>query len=149
MKTNINAWTTVEVSNELAVFRTEESTGKISKKVLYINLNRIYGCELSYMKFFSFRSFLTFFIVGALAAFGYYAYNVYYVDMVPDLYILGGLGLGGILLGLMRAFKKKRHLVIIAESDGMNVITKSRFSFPVGKEIKDKGLEEMMQVLVR
>jgi hypothetical protein len=149
MKVELNGSTTIEIGSNIITVRSDEAKGKISKTTLYLNKSKVFGCELTYIKFFSLSAFLTVFFVGLVGAFGYYYYQSNVANSSPQLVIVGGIAIAGLLFGLMRAFKRKRHLVLIVENDGLNVLNKSRFSFPVSHDLKDKKIEEMMAQIVQ
>lgn len=148
MEVKINNNTTVTVEQKITVIRSQESQGKVLEKISYINNEKIFGCELSYIKFFNVRGLLTFILIGVIGSAGYYAYEVYYTENDANFIIVGAIAVVFIIIGFLKAFSKKRHLVIVSEQDSGAAMSKARFSFPVSKVIKDKDLEELMYELV-
>ena len=147
MELSINSYTIVEIESNVAIFRLTQTDKKSLEKIIYVNKHKIFGAELTYTRFFNVRSLVIFIIIGIIGGGGFWGYQTY-AGQVPDMLIIGAII--GVLsvVGVFRAFQKKRSLVVVVETDDFSILTKNRFSFPIDKSITDEKVEDLMYKLV-
>lgn len=148
MEVNLNSNTTIDVESKVTIVKTTSPTSSKVDKILYLNNDKIFATDLSFIRFYNFKTFFISLIIGVVLAGGYYLYQTMYANMPVDYLILGGLVALAIIIGFIKGFQRKRHLIIIVEPDNFGLFTKSRFSFPVSKNVSDKNLEDLMYQLV-
>lgn len=148
MEVNINNYTSVEIESNVAIFRLAQTDKKSLEKIIYVNKHKIFGAELTYTRFFNIQTLITFIIIGMVGGGGFYAYQTFYAGQAADMLIIGGI-IGVVsVIGIFRAFQRKRSIVVVVETDDFSILTKSRFSFPIDKSISDEKIEDLMYKLV-
>ena len=147
MELSINSFTIVEIESNVAIFRLTQTDKKSLEKIIYVNKHKIFGAELTYTRFFNVRSLVIFIVIGMIVGAGFYGYQTY-AEQVPNMLIVGAI-IGVLsIIGIFRAFQKKRSLVVVVETDDFSILTKNRFSFPIDKSITDEKVEDLMYKLV-
>lgn len=146
MEVQLNEFIKVEVESRVTIFHLNNEEKKV-EKVLYLRNDKIMGAELATYKFFSFKRL---FVVLALAVLGgaaHFLYDTQILGYVANPTIISLIAAGIFIIGLFFCFTKSRHLKILVDSDDTGPLQRSRFSFPVGKNITEKKLLDLMYLL--
>ena len=147
MEVQLNEFTKVEVESRLTIFHLNNAEKKV-QKILYLRNDKIIGAELAKYRFFSFKKFLFIIVIGLLVAAGQYVYDTVQLGYEPNYTNMALFGLVTIIvLTPLFGFTKKRHLKILVDSDESGPLNRNRFSFPVGGNISEKKLMDLMYLL--
>lgn len=141
MDVQLNEHTNVEVNAKLSVFRT---VVKDKHDVLHVRNDRIYAADVSDRRGFSKFRFAIFFFVGVLGGYGHYMYDTQVLGFEPNPGIIFGIFFILLVIGFFVSFTKRRTLQLTVDSNKQPVM----FEFPISKELGEKELEDLMEILV-
>lgn len=146
MEVQLNEFIKVEVESRVTIFHLNNEEKKV-EKVLYLRNDKIIGAELATYSFFSFKRLLVVLLLAAVGGAAHFLYDTQYLGYVPNPPLIAAI-VGGILfIGFFFCFTKSRHLKVLVDSDDTGPLQRSRFSFPVGKNITEKKLLDLMYLL--
>jgi len=146
MEVQLNEFIKVEVESRVTIFHLNNEEKKV-EKVLYLRNDKIIGAELATYKFFSFKRLIVVLFLSALGGAAHWFYDTQILGYVPNPTLISLIAVGVFLIGLLFCFTKSRHLKVLVDSDDTAPLQRSRFSFPVGKNITEKQLLDLMYLL--
>jgi hypothetical protein len=141
MEVQLNEQTKVEVNAKLSIFRT---TIKDQHDVLHVRNDRIYAADVSNRKGFSKVRFAIFFFAGVLGGYAHFMYDTQFLGFEPNPGIIFGIFFILVVIGFFVSFTKRRTLKFTVDSSEEG----TSFEFPISKDLGEKELEDLMEILV-
>lgn len=145
MEIQLNQFIKVEVESRVTIFHLNNEE-KV-EKVLYLRNDKIIGAELAKYKFFSFKKFFIVLLLAITGGLVHFLYDTQVLKFEPNPTLISLIAGGILIIGLFFCFTKSRHLRVLVDSDDTGPLQRSRFSFPVGSEISEKQLMDLMYLL--
>ena len=144
MEMKLNEKTNVEVSAKLSVFRTKNKQNA-NEDVLYIRNDKIFAAAVKKITRFRVRLFLLLLLIGMFGGYGHFMYDTQYLGYRWNPGIVLGIVLVFVIAGFFASWHSVKYLVLSAGGEGGKV---NRFEIPIGKDVTDKNLEDLMYLLV-
>ncbi|QMS85508.1 hypothetical protein [Candidatus Xianfuyuplasma coldseepsis] len=144
MELQLNEKTLVEVSAKISVFKTIDKTGAIARQVTVRN-DKIFAAEVATHRFTNYRLLLWMVVAAIFGGFAHYAYDTMFLGYNPNPPIIFAIFFVILIIGLIISVGKKKELRFVVQSGSAQP---EMLRFDVGKDVPEKKLIDLMDVLV-